>query len=178
MPKCLVCLVYRYGYNEVMANINSSHKLPSVLSGVAGEYYVAAELTAKGYIASITLRNTKGVDILCSNSDATKSVAIQVKTNRRSARDWMLNKKSEEYFADNLFYVFVNLHESAQPPDYFVVPSEVVAKHAKDGHKQWRTTPGKQGQEHNDTTMRKFSDKDEVYLNRWDLLGLQDNAKS
>lgn len=37
-------------------------KLSSVLSGVAGEYYVAAELSKRGYIASITLRNTKGVD--------------------------------------------------------------------------------------------------------------------
>ena len=147
-------------------------KLTSVLSGVAGEYYVAAELTAKGYIASITLRNTKGVDILCSNSDATKSVAIQVKTNRRSARDWVLNQKAENYFADNLFYVFVNLHEGARPPEYFIVPSKTVAKHTRETHKQFLTTPGRQGQAHNDNTMRKFSDTEEKYLNRWDLLSL------
>jgi hypothetical protein len=147
--------------------------LSSVLSGVAGEYYVAAELTARGFIASITLRNTKGVDILCSNSDASKSVAIQVKTNRRSARDWVLNQKSEDYFADNLFYVFVNLNEGVKPPDYFVVPSTIVAKYAKESHQTWLDTPGRKGQAHNATTMRKFSDKDEQYLNRWDLLGLQ-----
>src|SRR3989344_1368809 len=89
-----------------------SEKLSSVLSGVSGEYFVAAELSKRGYIASITLRNTKGVDILCSNSDASKSVAIQVKTNRRSAREWMLNQKAEDYFANNLFYVFVNLNDN------------------------------------------------------------------
>jgi hypothetical protein len=150
----------------------ASDKLSSVLSGVAGEYYVAAELTAKGYIASITLRNTRGVDILCSNSDATKSVAIQVKTNRRSAREWILNQKSENYFADNLFYVFVNLHEGVRSPEYFIVPSEIVARYAKETHEIWRTTPGRQGQAHNATTMRKFSDTEEKYLNKWDLLNL------
>jgi hypothetical protein len=41
-----------------------------VLTGVTGKYFVAAELSRCGNIASITLRNTKGVDILCSNADA------------------------------------------------------------------------------------------------------------
>ncbi len=147
-------------------------KLSSVLSGVAGEYYVAAELTARGYIASITLRNTKGVDILCSNEDATKSVAIQVKTNRRSKRDWILNEKSEKYFADNLYYVFVNLHDNNKPPEYFIVPSKDVSTFVTETHEIWRNTPGRGGNKHNETTMRKFSDFNEEYLNRWDLLGL------
>jgi hypothetical protein len=43
-----------------------------VLTGVTGKYFVAAELSRCGNIASITLRNTKGVDILCSNADASK----------------------------------------------------------------------------------------------------------
>jgi len=150
----------------------SEQILTSALSGVAGEYFVAAELTKRGYIASITLRNTKGVDILCSNSDASKSVAIQVKTNRRSSRDWMLNIKSEDYYADNLYYVFVNLNDNKRSPDYFIVSSIDVAKHAKEGHATWLNTPGRSGQAHNDTTMRKFYDPKEKYLNRWDLLGL------
>jgi len=149
-----------------------NEKLSSVLSGVAGEYFVAGELSKRGYIASITLRNTKGVDILCSNSDASKSVAIQVKTNRRSNRDWILNVKSEDYYADNLYYVFVNLNDNETAPDYFIVSSIDVAKHTKESHAVWLNTPGRSGQAHNDTTMRKFSDQNEKYLNRWDLLGL------
>jgi hypothetical protein len=43
---------------------------------------VAAELSRHGYVASLTLRNTKGIDILASNPDATKSVGIQVKNSR------------------------------------------------------------------------------------------------
>ena len=44
-------------------------KLDSTLVGVAGEYLVAGELSRRGYIASITLRNSRGIDIIASNSD-------------------------------------------------------------------------------------------------------------
>ena len=147
-------------------------ELTSLLSGVAGEYFVAAELSRRGFLASITLRNTKGVDILCSNADATKTVAIQVKTNRRSNREWMLNQKAESFFAANHYYVFVNLHDNEQPPDYFIVPSEVVATSVKESHATWLAAPGKDGRTHIDTTMRKFADLSEEYRNRWDILGL------
>jgi hypothetical protein len=38
-------------------------KLLKQLCGVAGEYYVAAKLSRRGYLAAITLRNSEGVDI-------------------------------------------------------------------------------------------------------------------
>jgi hypothetical protein len=147
-------------------------KLNTVLAGVSGEYFVAAELSKNGYIASITLRNTKGVDILCSNSDATKTIGIQVKTNSGSNRSWILNKKAEEYFADNLFYVFVNLNNGQKPPDFFIVPSKIVAEYIKKSYENWLKTPGRKGQKHKDNPMRKFDDPEEKYLNRWDLLNL------
>lgn len=149
-------------------------KLNTVLSGVAGEYYVAAELSKRGYIASITLRNTKGVDVLCSNSEATRTVGIQVKTNSGSRRSWILNQKAEDYFADNLFYVFVNLNSNTKHPDFFIVPSKTVATYCKEGHAKWLKTPGKKGRVHIDTPMRKFDDLKEEYLGRWDLLKLEE----
>lgn len=155
-----------------MKEDDQKENLTPLLSGVAGEYYVAAELSARGYIASITLRNTKGVDILCSNSDASKTVAIQVKTNKRSNRDWVLNEKCEKSQADNFFYAFVNLNNQQKSPDYFIVPSKIVSDFARDSHSNWINTPGRNGRVHQNTTMRKFSDLDEKYLSRWDLLGL------
>ena len=146
--------------------------LTSILSGVAGEYFVAAELSKRGLIASITLRNSKGVDILCSNSMATKSVGIQVKTSKYSKAEWLLNKKSEDYYADNLFYVFVKLNNNQNSPDYFIVPSKVVAKATREGHRHWLATLGRKGQKHNDSSMRVFGDKEGKYHGRWDLLKL------
>ena len=151
---------------------NVKTELTSLLSGVAGEYFVAAELSRRGYLASITLRNTKGVDILCSNADATKTVAIQVKTNKRSNRDWMLNQKAESFYSNNHFYVFLNLHDNQQQPDYFIVPSGVVATHVKEAHATWLATPGKAGRAHIDTSMRKFADLSEEYRDRWNILDL------
>lgn len=145
--------------------------LSSGLSGVAGEYFVAAELSRLGLVASITLRNAKGIDILCSNEDASKQLGIQVKTNKRSNREWVLNSKAEDYFADNLFYVFVNLNDNQKHPDYFVVPSSIVAQQIKESHATWLNTPGRGGKAHNDNTMRKFVDTKEDYKGRWDLLG-------
>lgn len=148
-------------------------KLNTLLAGVSGEYYVAAELSKRGYIASITLRNTKGIDILCSNSDSSKTIGIQVKTNSGSKRNWILNKKAENYFADNLYYVFVNLNNSNNKhPEFFIVPSQVVADFCKKLHKKWLDTPGRKGQKHKDTSIRSFKDNKEFYLSRWDLLNL------
>jgi hypothetical protein len=43
-------------------------KINSQLAGVSGEYFVAAELSRRGFIASITMRNTRGIDILAINA--------------------------------------------------------------------------------------------------------------
>ncbi|GHX87375.1 aspartate ammonia-lyase [Vibrio cholerae] len=78
-------------------------KLETNLVGVAGEYFVAAELSRKGYIAAITLRNSRGIDIIASNGDGTKSVSIQVKTNSNGSDKWILSQKSENFSSDNLY---------------------------------------------------------------------------
>ena len=109
-------------------------KLSPILSGIAGEYLTAGELSRRGFIASVTLKNSKGVDILVTNSGATKTLGIQVKTNQDSLKWWLLDKKAENFFADHLFYVFVNLN-SGRAPDFFIVPSKTVAKAIKENHK-------------------------------------------
>jgi len=152
-------------------------KLSSVQTGIAGEYFVAAELSRRGFVASITLRNTRGIDILASNTDATKSVGIQVKTCQGSRPDWMMNRKAEVDLAQNLFYVFVCLPVAGEPT-FYVVPRSDVAKYVRESHRQWLATPGRKGQPHRDTDMRRFKDPDGRFKDRWDLLGLGDSALS
>src|SRR5438132_9120599 len=117
--------------DETRLSMTQRPSLSRTLSGVAGEYFVAAELSRRGYIASLTLRNTRGIDILASNPDATKSVGIQVKTNQRPTRVWILNKKAEETrgdeLAENLFFIFVSLPEAGLP-SYHIVPREGVGE--------------------------------------------------
>lgn len=146
--------------------------LTSVLAGVSGEYFVAAELSRRGLIASITLRNTKGVDILASDAEANSTVGIQVKSNRSSSPVWILNEKAETYAKDGLFYVFVNLKDIDVRPDFYVVPSSVVAEHVARTHREWLEKPGRDGQAHNDNPVRNFRDREGTYLERWELIGL------
>jgi hypothetical protein len=147
-------------------------RLSSSHTGVAGEYLVAAELSRRGYIASITLRNTKGIDILVSNQDATQSALIQVKTSKSSKKYWILNKKAENLSSGRLFYVFVNLSTDGNRHQFHIVPSKKVSQFVRRDHSKWLKSPGKNGQAHKDTAMRKFWDKKSDYLNRWDILGL------
>src|SRR5690349_18111454 len=155
--------------------MKAKSELSSLLSGVAGEYFVAAELSRRGYIASITLRNTRGVDILVSNADATKSVGIQVKTNQGSEASWVLNKKIEDPIegdlAKNLYFVFVRLNEFGMPA-YHVVSREEVARFCRDSHRRWLDTPGRKGREHKDNPMRVFRDPKNDYLDDWKSLNL------
>jgi len=85
------------------------NSLERTLVGVAGEYFVAAELSLRGFIASVTLRNTRGVDIIASRSDASSSVSLQIKSNSDGSAAWMLSKKSEGFWSKQHFYVFVLL---------------------------------------------------------------------
>ena len=146
-------------------------KPTSIQSGIAGEYLVAGELSRRGYIASITLRHTKGIDVLAASADASRSVGIQVKTNQGTYCKWLMNKSAETHCADNLFYVFVNLHHGGQPT-FHVVPSNTVAAYLRESYARWLATSSRSGRQHRDTPMRQFEDKENRYLARWDLLGL------
>lgn len=147
-------------------------KITSILTGVAGEYFVAAELSRRGFIASITMRNSRGFDILATNENASRTVTIQVKTNQHDRREWMLNDKAEKSFSDDWFYVFVILRRPHERPSYYIVPSKDVAAQISASHRSYLATPGRNGQQRKDSPMRKFFDLENRYLERWDLLGL------
>ena len=147
-------------------------KIPPLLAGVAGEYFVAAELSRRGHIASVSLRNTRGIDILATNQKASRSITIQCKTNQLARKSWMLNEKSESFISDDHFYVFVALGGIMERASYHIVPSRVVSEHVSKSHRNWLRTPGRAGRKHVDNSMRIFSDLDGEYLEKWDLLGL------
>jgi hypothetical protein len=150
----------------------AGRRIPPPLAGVAGEYFVAAELSRRGYIASISLRNTRGIDILVTNAAASRTVTIQCKTNQHGKRAWVLNEKCEEYYSPTHFYVFVALGSPDQRPSFHIVPSEAVARLVGEDHREWLGTPGRGGRRHVDNPVRRFVDPSDAYLERWDLLGL------
>lgn len=149
--------------------------------GLAGEYYVLAQLTQRGMVATLTLSNTKGVDILVTNQDINKLYKVEVKTTDRKPiveklfgkkpfYYWIMGEKHEKIVDKNLFYVFVNLQGENSLPKFFVVPSRYVARYVRWQHKHWLKSRKKKGKS---TTMRKFRIEadDTKYLNNWSVFG-------
>ncbi|MDP1660275.1 MAG: hypothetical protein Q8L55_00020 [Phycisphaerales bacterium] len=130
-------------------------KLSKWLSGVAGEYFVAAELSRRGYIAAVTMRNTRGLDLLVSRPGSKRALTLQVKTIQSGNSEWLLSKPDEESKGDAHFYAFVALNRLGDP-EYFLVSGKRVAKECTDRHIAYITGTKKDGTPRKDTTMRTF----------------------
>ena len=72
-------------------------KLSNGITGIAGEYFVAAELSMRGFMASITLRNNDSIDIHASKlEDNNNMFAIQVKTTQHNKQKNPKNPKNQK----------------------------------------------------------------------------------
>lgn len=114
--------------------------ITNTLTGAAGEHLVAAQLSIRGYSVGLTRGGSRAVDMLASNANGSRSVAIQVKA---SCEAWMVRKKNKEKShwtfmlstadiqtrTSALIYVFVCLKgRSVESPDYFIIPGDVVSQ--------------------------------------------------
>jgi len=154
-------------------------ELTRSLNSIAGAYFVAGELSQRGHIATVTVRNTRGIDVLASKLDGSKSVSILVRTSsvkerENYTRSWSMGKRDENVFSDYLFYVFVDIKYNNEKPDYYVVKSKIVAEYVKAIHHEYLKSGG-DGKPHPEGEMRAFVIEDsdvEKFLSRWDTLGL------
>lgn len=150
--------------------------------GVTGEYFVAAELSQRGIVATLTLKNTPSIDILATNLDKDKYANIQVKTmSFTNNSGWRLGKKDEEISKiKNHYYVFVNLKEIGSLPEYIIVPQKNLSQFIKKAHFNWLEGTKKDGTARKDTDIRvfdayinsktkKFAKK---YINNWEIIDL------
>src|SRR5215212_101083 len=79
-------------------------------TGIAGEFFVAAELSKRGWIATLTAKNTPDVDVLASRPTGDVHARIQVKT-RSPAYSYAHRVGSE-----------------AETPRYWVIPTTTAAR--------------------------------------------------
>ncbi|MBS0160823.1 MAG: hypothetical protein JSS26_19755 [Nitrospira sp.] len=137
----------------------------TVQTGLAGEFYVLAQLAHRGYIGTLTLGNTKNVDIVVFNPATKRYWRLEVKTTREAAKNeklfsneklfiWQLTQKHEAISEPDLVYCFVALSSPDVQPKFFLVPSATVAKYAAWEHKHWLKAPHKRAVK--DTEQRKF----------------------
>jgi len=160
----------------------TSTKNRSLISS-SGAYFAAGELSRLGYVALVTIKNTKAIDMIA--SDGKKAVLLQVKT-RRTKSPWRLSEKDESNHNGNLFYVFVDISEKV--PRFYIIESQFVAKYIREHHNIWLTKLRKKGgQKHKHTTIRVFPENTRSVLtlsklkkfdirkheNKWKKLGLK-----
>jgi hypothetical protein len=86
-------------------------------TGLAGEFFVAAELLKRGLQTSLTLGNAKAIDLFAVNDKGTQ-FTIQVKA-VRSRNHFPLDPNR---ITPACIYVFVVLNKPGNPPDYYIVP--------------------------------------------------------
>jgi len=54
----------------------------------------------------------------------------------------------------------------------YIVPNRRAAEHTSKSHREWLQTPGRGGRQRVDSSVRKFSDLGDEFLERWDSRGL------
>lgn len=144
-------------------------RVNNISIGNSGEYFVAAELERHGFSVAVPMSNTELFDILAFNRDTHKQFAIQVKTHHGKEKEWTLGPKNDHIKDDNIVYIFVTLN-GMDVPEYHIVPSKIVAEDISTGYQKWLNTPGRNGRPHKESSIRKFGDKNDKYLNNWDVL--------
>jgi hypothetical protein len=155
--------------------------LQSTNIGIAGEFYVLAQLAQRNFVAALTLANTKGVDILVSNATLQRLFKLEVKTTDcKTKREslfgaspfftWTMSEKHEQLDDPNLVFCFVTLRGESLLPRFFLVPSSYVSQYVREQHRYWLRTRVRQVA---NTTMRRFriDENDRLgFENNWGLL--------
>ena len=153
--------------------------------GAAGEHLVLSRLLSRGIIAAKVPERTAKVDIVIHRSrpsgELDVAAAIQVKTRTRGGDGgWHMKSHHETWASTWLYYAFVDFEP--EHPVVYVIPSRKVAAIIKHAHALWLARPGKKGQAHNDSIMRRIRPKYthpvpgapdgwmEKYREAWDLL--------
>lgn len=88
------------------------------MTGLAGEFFVAAELLKRGIQTSITFGNAKAIDLLAHHPGTSHTFTIQVKALRKN-NYFPLRRAA---IVPHHTYVFVILNKPGVPVRYFVVP--------------------------------------------------------
>ena len=146
-------------------------KVPNSLIGAAGEYLVAAELSRRGWLATVTIKNAPGTDVLAQDLESKRVVAIQTKTATREGR-WILGRQEEApTTAPDEWFVLVSLGKQSSDQRFWVMPRNHVAAYIWVGHRLWLRQPGRGGRAHRESAIRNIRTADiAAYEDRWEWL--------
>jgi hypothetical protein len=135
--------------NELRAAMNRS--VPSAFAGNAGEFFVLAELTRRGWTAALTARNNRAYDILAKRGDEFAAIRVKTKTSAYITFQWNAKPNGDNFLdmtQQHDFCVLVDLPvEGDASPTYYVVPTVVIDEWLRADFDLWVRTPGAKGQQ-------------------------------
>ena len=102
----------------------SRKRIDPQVTAMAGEFLTAGKLFKKGYQVSVTLGNTKAIDIFIFNPATKKKFSVQVKTQRRK-NNFPIKKES---IKREHIYIFVRLNRFEDSEEFFIVPGREILK--------------------------------------------------
>lgn len=104
------------------AGKNRGPRADGQITGLAGEFFVAAELLKRNLLASIIFGSAKAVDILAHNPKTARTFTVQVKACRKENVFPIAHSRVKKEH----IYVFTVINPPGKPPRYFVVPGAVL----------------------------------------------------
>ena len=132
-------------------------KVEKQLTGISGEFFVAAELAKRNFQVSITLSNAKGIDLYATNQITEKIFEIEVKTLRKKPNCFTLNTKR---LKKKKIFIFVYLNEMEVLPTFYIVRGEELLNDMK---KFYGASLGTARETVNHGPLQKFK-------NQWEIL--------
>lgn len=102
------------------------------------QFYVAAELTRRGYMVSLTLGNAPVADLLVVSPDK-KHFTIEVK-GQASKNFWLIKKIVPR---EDLFFILVYLPKNNERPKFYIMTSEELMEEREKYKKHIESTTGK-----------------------------------
>jgi hypothetical protein len=119
-----------------IASIPKKPRADGQISGLAGEFFVAAELLKREIQTSVTFGNAKAIDLLAHNVRTDRMFTVQVKTLRSRS----IYPISPDRVVRGHVYVFVLLNKPNEPVQYFIVAgATLLDERARFG--RWFTDP-------------------------------------
>lgn len=101
------------------------------LTGAAGVFHVAAELSMAGWIALPSIRNVKGADILIADPDGKRFAFLQVKTSKSKVTFWPIGEGACRWKGRNCYYAFVRRVDDRF--EVFLEKASIVVREAEAG---------------------------------------------
>ncbi len=149
--------------------------------GSSAQFFVAGELCRRELVAVVTMGNTPNTDILCSNSEGTKFVHIQVKTYVPGNSKVTVGIKAEKNYGKNFIWVLAGIPKpnTNKEFEYYVIPSSEVSKKVSKAHAMWLADEGRNGHVRQNTDIRtihipprlSYSGWNiEKYKNKWNII--------